>query len=134
MFDVIICDPDENKFEGQFLGLLYTAVSRATTLGDDDGLNSAIYFTGNNFTAERIRCIGKKKNSQDNFLNVTRRSIWVSHLKLHTKENNMSDEYKKQLFHWAEHTKITYNQLYLHTRKYLNHSTTETTTRKRKLH
>ena len=46
MFDVIVCNPDESKYEGKFLGLFYTAVSRATTLGDDDGLNSALYFTG----------------------------------------------------------------------------------------
>ena len=82
-----------------------------------------------------MRCIGKKKNSQDDFLNVTRRSIWVKHLKLHTKENNMSDEYKNQLFHWAEHTKIPCDQSCLQTRKHLNQSaTTKTTTRKRKSH
>ena len=31
MYDCIVCDPDEKKFEGSALGLLYTAVLRATT-------------------------------------------------------------------------------------------------------
>ena len=73
MFDVIVCDPDESKYEGKFLGLFYTAVSRATTLGDDDGLNSALYFTGDHVKEDRIRSIGKKTHSQDNdYLNVRR--------------------------------------------------------------
>ena len=39
MYDVIVCDPDEKSFQGTVLGLLYTATSRATTLGDDNGLD-----------------------------------------------------------------------------------------------
>lgn len=44
MYTTIICDPDEKKFEGMWPGLLYTMVSRATTLGDEDGNGSALYF------------------------------------------------------------------------------------------
>ena len=60
MFVRIICDPDEKHYEGVAIGLLYTAVSRATTLGDDDGLNSAIYFTGTAFKRSRIANLNKK--------------------------------------------------------------------------
>ena len=59
MYQCIICDPDEKKIEGTSLGLFYTATSRATTLGDDDGMNSAIYFSGNQFKEERIRGLTK---------------------------------------------------------------------------
>lgn len=44
MYSTIICDPDDRRFEGMWPGLLYTMVSRATTLGDDSGVGSAIYF------------------------------------------------------------------------------------------
>ena len=55
------------KFEGTSLGLFYTAISRATTLGDDDGLNTAIYFSGSQFKEERIRGLTKVKNSDQDF-------------------------------------------------------------------
>ena len=44
MYRTIICDPDEKRFEGMWPGLLYTMVSRATTLGESDGKGSALYF------------------------------------------------------------------------------------------
>ena len=36
MYQCIVCDPDEKKFEGTSLGLFYTALSRGTTLEDDE--------------------------------------------------------------------------------------------------
>ena len=112
MFDVIVCDPDESRYEGKFLGLLYTAVSRATTLGDDDGLNSAMYFTGDCVKEDRIRSIGKKIRSQDDYLNVMRRSIWVQHLKDHLYTSPLTKAQKKNLFSWAENASISYNELF----------------------
>ena len=67
MYQCIVCDPDE-KFEGTSLGLFYTATPRATRLGDDDGLNSAIYFSGSQVREERIRGLTKFKNSEKNGL------------------------------------------------------------------
>jgi hypothetical protein len=46
MYDCIICDPDMKQSEARATGLFYTALSRATTFGDSEGLNSAIYFMG----------------------------------------------------------------------------------------
>ena len=63
IYGCIICDPDKSEVEGRALGLFYTALSRATTLGDDDGLNSANYFTGEDFNEKRIRNLGKRKNN-----------------------------------------------------------------------
>ena len=81
MYQCILCDPDEKKFEGTSLGLFYTAVSRATTLGDTNGLNSAIYFTGNQFKEQRIRRLTKLKGSDIDFVVAQKRAHWVSFLK-----------------------------------------------------
>ena len=99
LFDVNVCDPDESRYEGKFLGLFYTAVSRATTLGDDDCLNSALYFTGECVNEDRIRSIGKKTHSQDDYLNVQRRSIWVQHLRDHLHVSPLTKTQEKNLFH-----------------------------------
>ena len=63
MFACIICDPDMRHVEGSALGLFYTALSRATTLGNEDGSESAIYFTGTAYDEARIRNIGRMKNT-----------------------------------------------------------------------
>ena len=112
MFDVIVCDPDESRYEGKFLGLFYTAVSRATTLGDDDGLNSALYFTGECVKEDRIRSIGKKTRSQDDYLLVRRRMIWVQHLRDHLHVSPLTKAQKKNIFTWAESATISYNELF----------------------
>ena len=67
IYECIICDPDDKKYEGSSLGLLYTTLSRATTLGDNNGLNSAIYFTGQEFKRVRITRLTKRKNSNDDY-------------------------------------------------------------------
>ena len=73
LYQCIICDPDEKKFEGTgALGLLYTAVSRGTTLGDTNGLNSAIYFDGKDFRRERIQRLAYCKDSNQLFKMATK--------------------------------------------------------------
>jgi hypothetical protein len=67
MFDVLIVDPDEKQFKATSLGLLYTAVSRATTLGDSDGLNSAIYFQGTAMKESMIQNLNCKQGTTDEF-------------------------------------------------------------------
>ena len=84
MYECLVIDPDKNQCEGRALGLLYTGVSRGTTLGDDDGLNSAVYFSGQSFNESRLRGLGLKKNSCDDYLNIQRRRIWVEFLQQHT--------------------------------------------------
>ena len=86
MYECIVCDPDEKKFEGSALGLLYTAVSRATTLGDDQGLGSAIYFTGSEFKERRIRRLTKLKDSDEDFKAAQKRQKWVQYLSRREKE------------------------------------------------
>ena len=80
-YSCIICDPDTKEAEALQTGLFYTAVSRSTTFGNDLGENSAIFFMGNDFNAERIRNINKKKNSTEYYANFYKRQKWVDYLK-----------------------------------------------------
>ena len=116
IYEVIICDPDAKKVEGRCTGLLYTALSRATTLGDPDGRNSAIYFDGPEFNFERIRYLAKKQNQKDDFTTVVHRRQWVQHLRKHTKKphrlascdgkETLPQKYAK-LFAWATETRVS---------------------------
>ena len=81
MHDVLVCDVDEKKFEGLNPGLLCTAVSRGTTLGNDNGTNSAIYFKGCTFKADRIRNL-TCSNDGTTFKKVTERNRWVLHIEM----------------------------------------------------
>lgn len=105
MYECIICDPDIQGSECRATGLLYTGTSRATTLGDKDGLNSAIYFQGKDFTRSRIQNVTKKTNSQYEFENVKRRREWVMHLKANTvKPKKVNTIRAKQIFAWSKRT------------------------------
>jgi len=111
MFDVIICDPDDGGFESSALGLFYTAISRATTLGDKDGLNSAIYFTGEHITEARIRRIGKRKGSTQEFTRVEERRRWVNYLQKRTFKSEFSKRKQKRIIKWGSETKYNFTTL-----------------------
>ena len=120
IYKCIICDPDKNGVEGTALGLLYTALSQATTLGDDDGLDSAIYFTGDDFIEKRIRNLGKRKKSLDEFQNVTRRKIWVQHLANNTSDGGITTEQLEKALDWANTTAIDYDSLHSRVKLYIH--------------
>jgi hypothetical protein len=120
MFPRVICDPDAKSSECRATGLFYTAISRATTLGDDDGLNSAIYFIGPFVTKERIQDLTQKTNIRSPFENVRKRSKWVSHLMSHLSippESTTSE--MKEIFEWTTTQTITYDTLYTTTQRYI---------------
>ena len=67
----IICDPGTRQFEGQNIGLFYTVLSRATTLGDNETCpehekykNLVIYFIGSNMNKSRITNITRQQNGK----------------------------------------------------------------------
>jgi len=111
MFEVIVCDPDYGKFKNSALGLLYTAVSRATTQGDEGGMNSAIYFIGDHMTEARIRRIGRCKDSRNEFVRVGERRKWVNYLSRGETKNNFSKRKKQEIVEWAKTKRITYKTL-----------------------
>jgi hypothetical protein len=116
MYNCIICDPDQKRFEASALGLLYTALSRATTLGDDNGLNSAIYFIGTDFKEERIRNPCNKQGSTKAFEKAKHRTMWVEYLRQQTIKTSIlvqQDIVNKQQFYldWATNTRINAEEL-----------------------
>ena len=116
MYDVVVCDPDEKSVEGSALGLLYTAVSRGTTLGDDNGLNSAVYFTGSSFKPERIRHLTHKSTDGKEFHLATKRRIWVNHLKSQAEASlpfvNESLSNQQEILDWANNASFSYDDLF----------------------
>lgn len=116
IYECIICDPDKKSFEGSALGLLYTALSRATTLGDDNGLNSAIYFTGLEFKEDRVRNPCEKKGTTINFQKAVHRNLWVEHLQLQTLQTTIwvHDNVEQDMefyLNWANVTQISPDNL-----------------------
>lgn len=126
MYDCIICDPDEKKFEGSALGLLYTAVSRATTLGDDEGLGSAIYFTGSEFKERRVRRLTKLKDSDEDFKVAQKRQKWVQYLAKRERECKPKlqriKRRNKKIQTFIESTTYDYDFLYNRLQKYKTES------------
>jgi hypothetical protein len=118
-YEVLICDPDEHKYEGKFMGLFYTAISRATTLGDDTGLNSAIYFTGPQFKEERFRNLGKQKGSVDDFIPIQKRSKWVDYLKKRTHPIKELNQEMIETLHWSTIYRMDQDDLYKRITQYI---------------
>ena len=87
MYHSVVIDPDEKEVEQVHTGLLYTGVSRGTSLGDADGLHSAVYFQGPNLTKDRIRQLTLTKNGKHEYVKVTKRRDWVRHLDRNTQSN-----------------------------------------------
>ena len=70
----IVCDPDEKKLKENHLVYFYTALSCGTTLGDDEGIDSAVYFIGSQFQEQHIlRSITKLKSSGEDFVLAKKR-------------------------------------------------------------
>jgi hypothetical protein len=103
-YESIVFDPHDSSAEQKHLGLFYTGLSRATTLGDEQGLNSAIYFTGNDATESRMSNIGRKKNSRDYYDSYVKRSKWVQHLAGNVYVGSMTGDKKEELCKWIDST------------------------------
>jgi len=125
MFQCIICDPDQRKFEGTSLGLFYTAISRATTLGDNKGYGSAIYFDGEDFNAQRIRNIGKRLDApEQEYERVINRKNWTEYLQCNVRTTSLSQKKAKRLLLWATTTTLDYDTLYARIRQYVQQRAT----------
>lgn len=106
----IICDIGPKSFEGQNPGLFYTLLSRATTLGLDNRMNSAVYFTGTDFDRERLMNLTRTTRGQL-YKGVELREAWVKRLNKNTKKCSLTQAKIIQLTDWAMHTKISTTDL-----------------------
>lgn len=122
MYEVLVCDPDEKSFEGSALGLLYTAVSRATTLGDDSGIGSAIYFIGSAFKETRIRNLTCKLNTNHEFELAKKRRYWVQHINSQAAASLPRTDYilqnKTSILQKCNSLQVDYDHVYDRIRKY----------------
>ena len=113
-FQQIICDPGTHAFEGINVGLFYTILSRATTVGNTsentDYKDSTIYFIGNNMNKDRITNI-KLAKDQSPYQKVQKHTAWTNYLKQHTHSSNISKEDATMLLSWAQHTTYTHASL-----------------------
>ena len=110
----IICDPGTRAFEGVNIGLFYTILSRATTIGDTtcktDFKNSAIYFIGDNMNKERITDITLSKFGTP-YQKVQKRTAWTNYLKQNTHKSNVTEDDAQKLLAWATNTRFTHQNL-----------------------
>jgi hypothetical protein len=107
---VIICDPGNRGFEGINPGCFYSMLSRATTLGDEQGRNSALYWDGPNMSPNR--CMNLTLDSKGNiYKKVQLRNEWVKLLKSRPRLPAMTEDEKQKMIEWATNTKISIRQL-----------------------
>ncbi len=97
----IIVDPGNRDFEMRSPSLLYTAISRATTLGDNSYLHSAIYFTGKNITKRRCMNMTKTLDGRDT-VRVIRRNRRVNVLDRNTIEYTPTEEEQASILQWIQ--------------------------------
>jgi hypothetical protein len=109
--EVIIADPDTSKAENNALGLFYTILSRATTLGNDDGTGSALYFSGPTLTEERVTFLGQKKNSRDFCIPFLQRAEWSDHLKKGIDKMKFRKRHQLAMIRWCLTTRFTERHL-----------------------
>lgn len=113
----IIVDIGTRGFEQTSPGLFYTALSRSTTQGDADPMTSAIFFTGEDVTRERLTKMTrykdvKKANYNTKIIRIRRRDAWIELLDAHVHDSRTTSEEKDLLCSWAGSVSITRSQLY----------------------
>ena len=97
----IVVDPGTRAFEGSSPGLLYSVISRITTLGyPHDIFTSPLFFTGFNMTRERLQHITLRKDGRT-YAKVLLRKKWVAFLKQRSKSTTpLSTQQKHQISSW----------------------------------
>jgi hypothetical protein len=77
----ILVNPGDQTFEGNNIGLFFTAVLRTTTIGNlNDNLRLAIYFHGPHFSKDRIPNLTKRKSGVM-YKKAVLRKKWFSFMK-----------------------------------------------------
>jgi AAA domain len=108
----IIVEPGTRAFEGNNVGLFYTTVSRATTIGtEEDKKSSAIYFDGPDFSEKRITQLTKDMSGKF-YRKALLRKKWVDYQKTHSlKRREYTKEEMAFLFNWIKKTRYTFSEL-----------------------
>ena len=114
----LVVDVGSTGFEGRNPGTLYTAISRASTIGNGNPLNSALYFNGeleySRLTDVRYKRLkGKYKNQEkEEYDKVKFRTNWINHLEKNLdSRKHFTKSQKLSLRHWAMNTTVSHEQL-----------------------
>jgi hypothetical protein len=118
MFQSIICDVHDRTAEKSALGLFYTAISRATTLGDFEGRGSAIYFRGSHYNEHRFCNLAKTKNNRD-YNSAAKRRQWVHYLKSNKWNPNRPDTEIQEILDWSGSFRMSIDDLYNKIQSYI---------------
>ena len=99
----IICDVGTARFESINIGLFYTALSRATTIGtsDENRTNSSIFFS-QSLDKSRLDRLTTAQNKKE-YEMIKRRKAWVELLykKKHEEAKETTDKIINDMFEWA---------------------------------
>ena len=116
--EMLVVDVGSCKFEATNPGTLYTAVSRASTLGNTNGHNSAIYFCGelDHSRLTNVRYRRRQTNQhhpKQEYKSITLRNSWIKHLENNIPKNNLFNrEEKNNIKQWTEQTTVSKEQLH----------------------
>ena len=108
--EAIICDPGTRQFEGLNPGIFYTMLSRATTIGDENGVGSAIYFDLSNMSPNRCMNLTLTKKGET-FSKVLLRNKWVQYLDSKPRPPKLTEKQTEELISWVKRTKFNIQEL-----------------------
>jgi len=105
----IICDVGTTKFESQNIGLLYTALSRATTMGTEQNnrTDSAIYLTESLDRTRLDRLTTKMDGNQYDM--IMKRNAWTKLLEdaATVERKDVTEKNIQELFKWAQNSEYS---------------------------
>ena len=104
----IICDVGTPRFESQNIGLFYTALSRATTIGSQTNTrqDSAIFFTQSLDKTRLDRLTTKTDNTEYDM--IKKRKEWVTLLEKNMGTlDNVTENCIQRTFQWATSQEYT---------------------------
>lgn len=113
--DRVIVEPGTRSFEGNNPGLGYMAVSRATTIGTGNDLDSALYFTGLNLNRGRLLDIKYQASTSGSqkkmYKKVALREKWVKRLELNTHHPRYSNKDVEDIKLWCRTFRMSKDDL-----------------------
>ena len=99
----IIVDLGDINFESNNPGLMYTAISRALTIDEENnGKTSAIYFR--NLTINHYMQSARKKLNKTPSKAMQARDMWITHLKKNELKQKFTQTQKRDLILWSQTT------------------------------
>lgn len=111
------------QFEGNNPGLSYTALGRATQLGDpNDIMTSALFFDGPDMRPSRMLNITLRADGKI-YRKVENRDKWVKFLESKTISSGIYGTEKDELFHWAKTFRPCKDEILMFHYKFSNHKT-----------